>query len=337
MQGNPFILIVIVIGLCTTSSHASVRDDSESSSPLSSSSKQSNASGSVSAHPNHVTYPELSRKAKLDDGAIGSDDSRPSGNNNNGNDSKNSISLNPIAKASTDTGSFAVPALSSASSSSLNASKTRCDRPKRPHSGVLIKPSSKSYAIGQTVVFQCHNGISVTAFCEEGGQWSRGPPHCPPTNQSCPPLVFENGNVTFIGATADNPRPLQSRAIFKCNDGYDLVGAPSLVCDKGFVWSYRTPACLPQVAEEKPSSSSFLAAVLLAIAIVFSLVVVAAGSLWYRWWRRKLQRDQWKRLFGNYTYRQSKRKIAVPSNMNASHQEMKQFKAAAAVIPSTEL
>ena len=341
MQANPFlILIVIWIGLLA-SGHASVRDVSESSSPVSSSSsKQLNTSGSISTHPNHVTYPQSTRKAKVDDDDdVGTEDmgSQWSGSNDNSNSSKNSSSLNPIAKAATDTSSS--PAFLPSSSSSNNTSKQYCDRPRRPNSGVLLKPWRKTYDVGNTVVFQCHNGVTATAHCEEGGQWSRGSPHCPSTNQSCPPHVFANGNVTYTPSTAQNPRPLRSKAHFRCNDGYELVGAPVVVCDKEFQWSYKTPACLPIVSETGSSSGSLLTGLLLSIAILFSLVVVISGSLWYRWRRRKAQRDQWKRLFVNYTYRQSKRKITrdVHNNANATHQEMKQFQAAAAVIPSTEL
>lgn len=335
MQASPFliILVIILIGLCSPG-HASVRDVSESSSPESSSSgKQLNSPVNISAHPNHVTYAQPTRKAKLNDELetddMGSSSSSSNNNNNNSNDSKNSISLNPVAKAATDTSSYPV--------SSMNGSKTRCDRPRRPHSGLIIKPSLKSYAVGQVVIIQCHNGVSISASCEEGGQWSRGAPHCPPSNQSCPVHAFPNGNVTYTPSTAQTPRPLQSVAHFRCNEGFELIGAPRVVCDKGFEWSYKTPTCRPIVTDKSSSSGSLLSALLLSIGILFSLIVVISATLWYRWWRRKVQREKWQQYFIRYTYRQSKRKFPIHSNASATHQEMKQFKAAAAAIPSTEL
>lgn len=328
MQASPFLtLIIIWIGLCS-SGHASVRDVSESSSPESpSSSKQLNSPVNNSAtHPNHVTY-QPTRKAKLNDDL--ETDDMGSSSNNNSNDNKNSISVNPVAKAATDT--------SSHPTSSMSGSKTRCDRPRRPHSGLIIKPYVKTYAVGQVVIFQCHNGVSISASCEEGGLWSRGAPHCPHSNQSCPEHAFANGNVTYTPSTAQTPRPLQSVAHFKCNDGFELIGAPRVVCGPGFEWSYKTPTCRPVVTEKPSSSGSLLSAVLLSIGVVFSLIVVISAMLWYRWWRRKVQREKWQQYFIRYTYRQSKRKFPMHSNASATHQEMKQFKAAAAAIPSTEL
>lgn len=346
MQANPFLILIIVwIGLCA-SGEASVRDVSESPSPTSSSSssKQLNTSVNGSTHPNLVTYPQPTRKAKLDDGDdVGTDDitsqsagTSSSSNNNNSNESKNSISLTPVAKAATDT--FSNPAaLFPTSSYNASASKSYCDRPRRPHSGLIIKPSVKTYPVGRTVIFQCHNGVSISASCEEGGYWSRGPPHCPLTNQSCPPHDFANGNITYSLSTAQNPRPLQSVAHFRCNDGFELMGAPVVVCEKGFKWSYRTPVCRPVVPEKSSSSGSLLTALLLSIGILFSLILVISATLWYRWWRRKVQREKWQQYFCKYTYRQSKRKFPMHSNANATHQEMRQFQAAAAAIPSTEL
>lgn len=331
MPANPFLVLIItfiVIGLFA-STNASVRDDSVSLSSTSASNKLLSVPVNLSiVHPNQVTYPQSTRKAKLDDSASDmTGQSLGSETSNMGNDSKisSSLSTNAIAKAATDT-----------SSASAASTKSRCDRPRRPHSGLIIKPSLKFYSAGQVVIFQCHNGLSISAACQEDGQWSRGVPYCPPTNQSCSPHMFANGNVSY-SPNPTGPFQLRARANFKCNEGFELVGAPMVVCEKEFQWSYKTPACLPIRPEKSSSSGSLLTAVLLSIGIVFSMVLVISGTFWYRWWRRKMQRKRWQRYFGNYTYRQSKHKIQMHNNGNPAHQEMKQFKATAAVIPSTEL
>jgi hypothetical protein len=334
MQAIPFLVniiivvfVIIISGVLIASVDASVRDDSVSSSSASNKQLLSVPVNLSVIHPNQVTYPQSTRKAKLDDTAedMTSQSLRSDMDNTSNNDSKISSPNNAIAKAATD-------------QSSASAAKSRCDRPRRPHSGLIIKPSLKYYTSGQIVIFQCHNGVSISASCQEDGQWSRGVPFCPLSNSSCPPHPpFANGNVTY-SPNPNGPHQLRARANFKCNTGFEIAGAPMLICEPGYVWSYRIPSCQPIRPEKSSSSRSLLTAVLLSIGILFSLVVVISGTLYYRWWRRKMQRKRWQRYFGNYTYRQSKHKIQVHNNANnPAHQEMKQFKAAAAVIPSTEL
>lgn len=348
------VLMLLLMASCPGPGHASlIGPTSSSSSALSSlqsentsSGKQlSNSAANVSIHPNLVTYPQSpTRKAKLDDD-MGSDmpQSPATRISPAASSSNNHISLTPVAKAALDISSDSAASQYPSAISSNNSSKPYCDRPKRTHTGLIFKPSRKTYPIGMTLVMQCHNGVIISASCEEGGFWTRGPPHCPPTNQTCPDHVFANGNVTYTGATAQVPHPLQSHATFKCHEGYELVGAPMVVCDKGFRWSYRTPVCRPVSPDQSTSSSSSLLNVLLvAIGILLFLVLVISLSLWYYWWRQKRQREYWQRYFGNFTYaRQSKHKIQRPQSHNNTHhslhQEMKQFKATASVLPSTEL
>lgn len=288
------LLLFLLMASTSCPGQASVRDVSADTSAASSSPSSSSdtsgkqAAANVSGHPNLVTYPQSqTRKAKLDDSpsddVMQSQGSRypthgPSDHSNDEDKSQNSVP-SAVAKAATDSMHASLPSIIN-----NKTSKQFCDRPKRPHSGLVIKPLRKLYPIHMTIIMQCHNGLSISATCDEGGYWSRGAPHCPATNQSCPDIELANGNVTYVGSTSKTVHPLRTKASFKCNEGFELVGAPAVVCDTGFRWSYRPGVCRPISPEKSGSSSSSLLTILMvAIGILFVLVIGISGSLYYYW------------------------------------------------------
>ena len=274
-------------------------------------------------------------------------------------DTKPQSSLVPKAYPDKNRDSFARGLDSSGNalaSSSKSSSPIFCEQPLLPHSGVIIKPSKSKYPVNTFIFFTCHNTNTATAKCQEDGTWSRGVPHCPPTNESCPNLGdIPNGwmNVS-IGKKASqlqasNPSapkyPFNTKVKFFCYEGYVLEGAPVLICDTGFKWSFRMPVCRSTVSDSNASkgSSTKLTALLTSISIILTLVLLVAFFLWYRWKQRQRERKRWKRYFINYSYRQSKHNIThirrpIDQQVdNNKPNEMKEFQKTAAVIPMTDL
>ena len=225
-----------------------------------------------------------------------------------------------------------------------------CEQPVIPHSGIIVKPSKSKYAAGTLVVFQCHNEASTTARCQEDGSWSRGLQYCPPTNGSCPDLgdiPFGWMNISLSKAAQREAKgsiskyPLNTKVKIFCFSGYKLEGATTLVCDPGFKWSFKKSECRPNLTEGNSSKiSSKLTALLTSISFLLILVILVAVTLFYRWRQRQLQRQRWQRYFTNYTYRQSKHKIThvrPVDQQSDTHNEMKEFRKTAAVIPITDL
>lgn len=222
------------------------------------------------------------------------------------------VVLSPSASASSSSNSlssspFVPPA---ATSSQSLPSPDYCIRPVRPHAALNLKPYRKAYPIGSFLIAQCHNDVSVTLICESGGQWNRGLPHCPETNQTCPPFTdFKNGLVTYENTGPSGELYLRSRAMFRCNSSHEIVGTRIAVCEKNFRWSFRSPICSPKQGMQPATDKGPWRVILYFIIVALCLIIAIILPIIYRWWRRKLQKKKWEQYFGTVNSRQSTRKI----------------------------
>jgi hypothetical protein len=199
-----------------------------------------------------------------------------------------------------------------------NPSTGACPRPLQPHPGLFIKGQRKSkYKSGDLIIYQCHTKLTVTAICLSDGTWSRGPPHCPPSEESCPVIgKISHGQSEVIkseGASIDSPPfSIGTKVRFHCAQGYELKGPSIVFCEPGHIWSYKAPICTFKKDDiPRSNATTTLAILLTSISIIFLLTVLLILLLVYRWRKRKLQRKRWQRYFGNFNHRQSKTNITA--------------------------
>lgn len=148
---------------------------------------------------------------------------------------------------------------------SVECSEIRC-QPETiaPHNGQMY--CSRENFHGSTCIFSCDAGYdmdgttnrAMLSVCEYNvtdngkGKWSADPPTC--SRMHCPVGQNDpiNGEVTcsdesFMGSVCQ----------FKCDDGYELVGAVSVICrdlnydgDAEVEWSDKAPICVPSTCPE---------------------------------------------------------------------------------------
>lgn len=112
--------------------------------------------------------------------------------------------------------------------------------------------------------------------------------------------------------------PLRSKVSFQCEPGYTLIGPNQIVCDVKYEWTYKAPWCKQDdEIPEKQAINYKLTLIWSSITIVSILVLIVSSLLIYKWRQRILQRKQWQRYFGDYTYRQSKTRITRPGSAAA--------------------
>ncbi|XP_077970683.1 CUB and sushi domain-containing protein 1-like isoform X3 [Styela clava] len=126
-----------------------------------------------------------------------------------------------------------------------------CDFPGNPVNGVT-SPTQVSYAVGIPVTFTCIEGFeldgSSVSTCEESGKFSSGLPTC--KSVTCSNFgLFVNGKV--IPDLAQYP--VRQKVIFSCDDGYELVGETSSVCEAEGSFSNGLPRCERKVCQNPGS------------------------------------------------------------------------------------
>ncbi|OTF73440.1 complement control/ sushi-like repeats protein, partial [Euroglyphus maynei] len=125
-----------------------------------------------------------------------------------------------------------------------------CPTPVRPHNGLRIvdvnrkqRMNKNVFIPGDIIIYSCmSNRLKLTAKCRDDGEWSQGMPHCPMNEFStlkCSPITtFSHGTVKIVN---------QTRALFTCNDGYELDGSTTINCNINGAWSGPLPRCVVRV------------------------------------------------------------------------------------------
>jgi len=124
-----------------------------------------------------------------------------------------------------------------------------CDPLSAPENGTIEPPGAIEENGGGFegfgVFYLCEDGFELVGASEEGpdrvcqadSTWSNEPPTCEPI---CPDLPNpENGSVIIPGN-----RGVGSRAIYSCNQGFELNGVRIRRCQDDGTWSPEPPTCL---------------------------------------------------------------------------------------------
>ena len=103
------------------------------------------------------------------------------------------------------------------------------------------------YPVGSEIWFSCTPGYMLigldTNICEDENSWQNQFPSC--NEVVCPNInSILNGQITIEGFK------YRQMVIYTCNEGYDLVGLPTRVCQESGLWSDSEPNCAPRMCQE---------------------------------------------------------------------------------------
>nr|XP_027202894.1 CUB and sushi domain-containing protein 1-like [Dermatophagoides pteronyssinus] len=225
-----------------------------------------------------------------------------------------------------------------------------CPTPVRPHNGLRIVDVNRKQRMnrnffipGDIIIFSCmSNRLKLTAKCRDDGEWSQRMPHCPMNEFStlkCAPITtFSHGTVKIVN---------QTRALFSCNDGYELDGATTINCNINGAWSGPLPRCVVRMIistdnhqsildssnnhqhlsesshkdldnEERSISNTLL--ILLIIIFILLFIIISIGMVAFcRWRQRRMNSKVWQRYFGHYYHRQSKTNIMLSTHFGSNY------------------
>uniref|UniRef100_A0A8C3EX58 Sushi, von Willebrand factor type A, EGF and pentraxin domain-containing protein 1 n=1 Tax=Corvus moneduloides TaxID=1196302 RepID=A0A8C3EX58_CORMO len=105
--------------------------------------------------------------------------------------------------------------------------------------------------------YQCDSGYQMVGSsvftCQANRQWySESPPYCAPLSCGKPPAIqhgYSKGETFDMG----------SKVEFFCDEGYELIGDVSWICQKSGKWSKKqSPKCVPTKCPEPPLAENHL-------------------------------------------------------------------------------
>ncbi|XP_052796583.1 sushi, von Willebrand factor type A, EGF and pentraxin domain-containing protein 1-like isoform X2 [Mya arenaria] len=112
-----------------------------------------------------------------------------------------------------------------------------CSAPHEPYNGSVHYSST---TFNSSSAYDCDDGFTLiggpVSTCNEFGNWSHPNIFC--QIKDCGHLVSPNDEVIVYSSTV-----YQSRALYSCHTGYDLVGTNARTCDKNGVWTGQAPTC----------------------------------------------------------------------------------------------
>ncbi|XP_020377057.1 complement factor B-like [Rhincodon typus] len=126
--------------------------------------------------------------------------------------------------------------------------------------GGMFRPLSVSYAIGETVTFECYDGYmlqgSVSRTCLKNGRWNGTMTSCNSGSQHCP-----HPGIPAGGRKSGSTYVIGSKVEYACNDGLVLVGSNIRQCLESREWSGREPSCQHKSSFDTPEdvASAFTA------------------------------------------------------------------------------
>ena len=194
---------------------------------------------------------------------------------------------------------------------SKNEINTNCPRPfGGNHKSYYLKPLKESYAHSQFVIVSCADGSKKSHKCQNG-LWKPSFDwviECS-NSETCPPIEkIDNGFITPPNSTF---KP-KSELHFTCEKGYELIGAPVILCDAGYKWTYKPPFCTkisPPTTEAGPRSRPYVLSLTILLSMLSIIMLLVIGFSAYQRRKRNKMQNQWRRYFNHYTYRASQRKI----------------------------
>ncbi|XP_075688378.1 E-selectin-like [Rhinoderma darwinii] len=121
----------------------------------------------------------------------------------------------------------------------------QCEHPKQPENGTMICSSSEEASLyNSTCHFICDEGFTMVGSpsiqCSATGQWTDNPPKCEAI-QCEHPKQPENG--TMICSSSEEASLYKSTCHFICDEGFTMVGSPSIQCSATGQWTDNRPKC----------------------------------------------------------------------------------------------
>ncbi|XP_064386154.1 uncharacterized protein LOC135334773 isoform X2 [Halichondria panicea] len=115
----------------------------------------------------------------------------------------------------------------------------------RPFLSNAVYSCNTSYTLtGGTLI------AGTTRFCVNGGSWDGSPPSCQGACIDLPPLM--NGGINYTAGLPDR-RPINTLALFTCDNGYTLTGGSFRACQNDGTWSV-SPLTSCQRLTEPPTT-----------------------------------------------------------------------------------
>uniref|UniRef100_A0A182YMX3 Sushi, von Willebrand factor type A, EGF and pentraxin domain-containing protein 1 n=1 Tax=Anopheles stephensi TaxID=30069 RepID=A0A182YMX3_ANOST len=115
-----------------------------------------------------------------------------------------------------------------------------CGRPEQPPNSTMIAP--KGFDVGAVVEYSCDEGHLLVGpqqrTCLETGFYNEFPPVCKYIECGLPASI-PHGNYDLINGTVG----YLSTVMYRCADGYEMVGRAVLVCDIDERWNGPPPRC----------------------------------------------------------------------------------------------
>ncbi|XP_043534114.1 complement factor B-like [Chiloscyllium plagiosum] len=106
----------------------------------------------------------------------------------------------------------------------------------------MIRPQNLSYAIGETVFFECYDGYklqgSISRTCMKNGRWNGTITSCNSGSQYCP-----HPGIPAGGRKSGENYMIGSKVEYVCNNHLVLVGSSVRQCLESREWSGREPSC----------------------------------------------------------------------------------------------
>ncbi|XP_070569942.1 uncharacterized protein [Ptychodera flava] len=135
-----------------------------------------------------------------------------------------------------------------------------------------VEPNRQYFFMpGDELYIGCEDGYSLTenystVTCQDNGTWDSTIPSCLAVQCSQPDDVEnaeQEGNIfTF-----------NNSVIFKCNDGYDVVGDDVIICQANGTWT-KLPVCLPIASDSSQTALIVSSCVSVLLVIIIAIVVV---------------------------------------------------------------
>lgn len=114
-----------------------------------------------------------------------------------------------------------------------------CGRPEQPPNSTML---ADAFDVGSTVEYACDEGhllVGPTArVCLDTGFYDEFPPVCKRI-QCGYPADIANGEYVLVNDSVG----YLSRVVYRCEQGYEMVGRAQLACDIDERWNGPPPRC----------------------------------------------------------------------------------------------
>ncbi|KAM4021369.1 P-selectin-like isoform 2-T2 [Anomaloglossus baeobatrachus] len=122
----------------------------------------------------------------------------------------------------------------------------QCDHPSAPENGAVDCPNNREMLpYNSTCSFICNEGFNLVGnpsiHCVTPGQWSAESPTCEAIKCKRPVEPENNGSMSCV--SDQEVLPYNSTCNFSCDEGFTIVGSPSVRCLATAQWTEKPPRC----------------------------------------------------------------------------------------------